>query len=528
MLATAKGGGLFKSGAENMMKKIKTTMNNVAASLSNSHHQRSHHASSGSNPCASTIAPPSPSLPGKYPYSRPEFLELTPPELQRSMDHNNREILSNRGRRRLPLNTGYAEVINSGKSTYNEDQANYEVVVITKKNNKTPSHNEPLIDDVNNSDKQASLSMSNMSFNYWGLFDGHAGTDAAIMASKLLHFHICEQLREIADILANPSFIPPICLDNDIKSAPAEQNREEPLEKDLQTPNDTMNRFHLEKEVSQENIVIGAIETAFRKMDEQIAKEKSSYTIVGGCCALAVIHFHRKLYVANAGDSRAIILRNREIIPMSNEFTPETERQRLQYLGKLKPELLGNEFTALEFPRRIQHKEVGKKMLYRDHSMMGWAYKTIEEDDLKFPLVYGEGKKARVMATIGVTRGFGDHDLKVYSSNIYIKPFLSCCPEVKVYDLMQYEHCPDDVMVVGTDGLWDVISNKEVANAVLNVFAAYKPDDPSRYIVAAEDLILRARGVLKEQSWRLASNKLGSGDDISVFVIPLYSLSNCT
>lgn len=34
------------------------------------------------------------------------------------------------------------------------------------------------------------------------------------------------------------------------------------------------------------------------------------------------------------------------------------------------------------------------------------------------------------MATIGVTRGFGDHDLKVHGTNISIKPFLSCSPEV--------------------------------------------------------------------------------------------------
>lgn len=38
--------------------------------------------------------------------------------------------------------------------------------------------------------------------------------------------------------------------------------------------------------------------------------------------------------------------------------------------------------------------------------------------------------QARVMATIGVTRGLGDHDLKVHDSNIYIKPFLSSIPEV--------------------------------------------------------------------------------------------------
>lgn len=32
---------------------------------------------------------------------------------------------------------------------------------------------------------------------------------------------------------------------------------------------------------------------------------------------------------------RAIIVRNGEIIPMSSEFTPETERQRLQYLVRV-------------------------------------------------------------------------------------------------------------------------------------------------------------------------------------------------
>lgn len=46
--------------------------------------------------------------------------------------------------------------------------------------------------------------------------------------------------------------------------------------------------------------------------------------------------------------------------------------------------------------------------------------------------------QARVMATIGVTRGLGDHDLKVYNSNIYIKPFLSCVPEVSVKTQTQY------------------------------------------------------------------------------------------
>ncbi|KAF6733843.1 Protein phosphatase 1H [Oryzias melastigma] len=284
---------------------------------------------------------------------------------------------------------------------------------------------------------------------------------------------------------------------------------------------DSSVRFYMEKVVSLESLIMGVIETAFKQMDDLIEKEKASYAISGGCCALAAIHLMGKLYVANAGDSRAIIIRNKEVIPMTNEFTPESERQRLQYLGFLRPELLGNEFTHIEFPRRIQHSELGKKMLYRDHTMTGWAYKTIIEDDLKFPLIYGEGKKARVMATIGVTRGLGDHDLKVYNSNIYIKPFLSCVPEVKVYNLEENKHGPDDVLVMGTDGLWDVTTDMDVADAVSTYLACCDPSDPMRYTLAAQDLLMRSRGVLKERGWRLSNDKLGSGDDITVFVIPL-------
>uniref|UniRef100_A0A8D1WNI6 Protein phosphatase, Mg2+/Mn2+ dependent 1J n=1 Tax=Sus scrofa TaxID=9823 RepID=A0A8D1WNI6_PIG len=256
------------------------------------------------------------------------------------------------------------------------------------------------------------------------------------MASRLLHRHIREQLKDLP------------C-------------------------------WPLQKEVTHESLVVGAIENAFQLMDEQMARERRGHQVEGGCCALVVVYLLGKVYVANAGDSRAIIVRNGEIIPMSQEFTPETERQRLQLLGFLKPELLGGEFTHLEFPRRVQPKELGQRMLYRDQNMTGWAYKKIELEDLRFPLVCGEGKKARVMATIGVTRGLGDHNLRVCSSTLPIKPFLSCFPEVRVYDLTQYEHCPDDVLVLGTDGLWDVTSDCEVAATVDKVLSAYEPNDPS-------------------------------------------------
>uniref|UniRef100_A0A670IDE1 Protein phosphatase, Mg2+/Mn2+ dependent 1J n=1 Tax=Podarcis muralis TaxID=64176 RepID=A0A670IDE1_PODMU len=473
-------------------------------------------ASSGSA-AAAPPPPPPPAAPGpsasataastgpcreppRSSFSRPAFLQLTPEELLRADDHTGRAVQSPReSRRRLPWSTGYAEVINAGKSQHNEDQACCEAVYVEKRR---AVRNNP--------------GTKGLTFYYWGLFDGHAGSGAAVMASKLLHFQIRDQLRDLVDILQDSS-LPPICLEDGPRTVLGEPTGFLWLRKMLRS-----------QTMPCHSLVVGAIENAFKQMDIQIEQERVARHASGGCCALAAVYLLGKFYVANAGDSRAIIIRNGEIIPMSREFTPETERQRLQFLGFLRPELLGNEFTHLEFPRRIQHKEVGKKMLYRDQNMNGWAYKRIEEDDLKFPLVYGEGKKARMMATIGVTRGLGDHDLKVYSSNIHIKPFLSCTPEVRVYDLTQYEHCPDDVLVLGTDGLWDVTNDREVANVVFDVLMGYEPNDPCRYTMVAQELVVRSRGVLKERGWRLANDKLGSGDDISVFVIPLGGPGNYT
>ncbi|PIN97218.1 hypothetical protein AB205_0040060, partial [Aquarana catesbeiana] len=93
--------------------------------------------------------------------------------------------------------------------------------------------------------------------------------------------------------------------------------------------------------------------------------------------------------------------------------------------------------------------------------------------------------------------------------------------QVRVYDLQQYEHSADDVLVLATDGLWDVLLNEEVSEAVTNFLACCDPDDPHRYTLAAQDLVMRARGVLKDRGWRISNDKLGSGDDISVYVIPL-------
>ena len=64
--------------------------------------------------------------------------------------------------------------------------------------------------------------------------------------------------------------------------------------------------------------------------------------------------------------------------------------------GLMRPELLGSDFTHLEFIRRPVRRDLGKRLLYRDAYMSGWSYKTVTMEDLKFPLVYGEGKRVSI------------------------------------------------------------------------------------------------------------------------------------
>lgn len=111
-----------------------------------------------------------------------------------------------------------------------------------------------------------------ISFYYWSLFDGHAGSGAAVVASKVLQHHIAEQLQEIVDILKNSAVPPPTCLGEDPESMNT-NNRTLTRAASLRgnvgapgSPGTPPTRFFTEKKVSHECLVIGAIETAFREM----------------------------------------------------------------------------------------------------------------------------------------------------------------------------------------------------------------------------------------------------------------------
>jgi len=268
--------------------------------------------------------------------------------------------------------------------------------------------------------------------------------------------------------------------------------------------------------VTKDSLIVGALESAFNEMDETIRQDNLRYDGVnGGCTVVVCLFLMGKVYIANAGDSRAVLCKkNSPSIPLSEDFTPETERSRIRHLASQNPHLLGGEFTSNEYLRRPVRKDLGNLILHRAAHMTGWIYKVATDEDLKFPVVFGHGKKSRVLATIGVTRGFGDHELCVYNSSIRIKPFLSSQPEVKILDLSAHseKELEDQIIVMGTDGLWDVVANDTASSILFNTLDQYSETDKTRFkyrfLSAAQDLVMHARGKFGEKGWKMSD---GSG-----------------
>lgn len=332
------------------------------------------------------------------------------------------------------------------------------------------------------------------------------------------------------------------------------------------------------RNVSKDELIIGALESAFLEMDALLAGDRNKYRNAGGCTALVALFINGKLFVANAGDSRAILCqrlpvesdattngvtenhdtitptatttndsndvnathnntnndsKKMNVFPtlFSYDHTPETERIRLMCTAQLNPYLMAGEYVATEYAKRPMQRDLGKRVLYRHGSMKGWAYKTLTIDDLKIPIVTGEGKRSRLLGTIGVTRGFGDHDLRALCTGLSIKPFLSPHPDVICRNLEKVHSIPEDknqdgeygILIMATDGLWDVLDTETVSKAVFNTLNKY-PIEKHRYTMVAQELVAKSRGRANEAGhWRLAESKAAATvDDISVLVIPVY------
>jgi hypothetical protein len=113
-------------------------------------------------------------------------------------------------------------------------------------------------------------------FYYWALFDGHAGSGAAVAASKLLQHHIVEHLQSVLEVLRNHAVLPPTIFGEEsnhhmtpgihratlIRAASLRGAAGAPSSPCTPPPQ----RFFTEKKIQHDSLVMGAMENAFKEM----------------------------------------------------------------------------------------------------------------------------------------------------------------------------------------------------------------------------------------------------------------------
>ncbi len=170
--------------------------------------------------------------------------------------------------------------------------------------------------------------------------------------------------------------------------------------------------------IKNEDKIKKTIEAAFLEYDKELFKKNFK----GGSTANIVLFFKNKMIFINLGDSRALLIKNGKY-----EFSTEDHKAN----------------TPVE-ALRIKNSDGG--YIVKKYRLASTHYKRNAKHGL------------------GVSRSFGDFDLKIKYNNkrekVFIekKPPLSNCPDIKIYNLSENKN-DEYAIILGSDGIWDGISN---------------------------------------------------------------------
>ena len=173
----------------------------------------------------------------------------------------------------------------------------------------------------------------------------------------------------------------------------------------------------------------------FSQLIPQKDPEANDIYMRTGCtaCVMSIDETNKKLYFANAGDSRVVLCKNGVAEAKSEDHKPEMESE--------------------------------KKRIYKAD---GWI------------------SDGRVKGNLNLTRGFGDLE---YKQNKNLKPedqMITANPDINVVDFTK----DLDFVIIGCDGIWDCLSNQEACDFVSKRLKEKKDIEISKIIEEMMDSIV--------------------------------------
>ncbi|WOL03807.1 putative protein phosphatase 2C 41 [Canna indica] len=149
-----------------------------------------------------------------------------------------------------------------------------------------------------------------------------------------------------------------------------------------------------------------AISKAYEKTDKAILSHNSDMSRGGSTAVTAILINGRKLWIANIGDSRAVLAKGREALQLTVDHEPNAERGSIETRGGFVSNMPGD-----------------------------------------VPRVNGQ---------LAVSRAFGDKSLKSH---------LRSDPDICSEDIT----ADSELLILASDGLWKVMSNKEAVDIARKV-----------------------------------------------------------
>mmetsp|Transcript_37084 Transcript_37084/g.109357 ORF Transcript_37084/g.109357 Transcript_37084/m.109357 type:complete len:589 (-) Transcript_37084:244-2010(-) len=275
---------------------------------------------------------------------------------------------------------------------------------------------------------------------FFGVYDGHGGVDAANHCANRLHHHLSNALGKVsmataaAELTAVHTSIsaPRIdfnCMSNPSSSTPSAGGNspcENPMghglkaiygSDDSAATDGGLSGLTVDRDGSNATIeyqpadnICAALEDALReafiKTDEEF--ESNEAACITGSTAVVALIGRNRCFVANCGDSRAVLCRAGRAVQLTDDHKPERqdEAERVERAG-------------------------GHVLYWNGH---------------------------RVMGVLAMSRAIGDHGLR---------PYIIPDPEVSV---VARSH-DDEFLILASDGLWDVMSNQETVDLAVRCLA---------------------------------------------------------
>ena len=239
-----------------------------------------------------------------------------------------------------------------------------------------------------------------------------------------------------------------------------------------------------------------SLSETFEKIEENFFKDKCSESLEkcdkSGSCALISLIFDNKIYIANLGDSRAIMSVNggAKVKQLTNDHKPNNPKEFERAIKN------GSKIYVDDNDEPV--RDISKLKLIKDKSDFE-KYK--KKENSKEEIIFRE-----YPSDLGVMRTIGDIKAKKKEYGAIPGTIINK-PDIFIFDI----NSNDDFIVLGCDGIFDDLSNQEVSNAAWLIFKNESKEKNYDIHVLTQDAcdIIMKYGLEKQTSDNLSCIVIG-------------------